>query len=774
MLKREGRGKTGLFHIPQKSVLVDWCISYFLILLIPLVIGIVNNLSSYQMLRSEMEEAQTIVLESFQKEVDSTLENLEYVGGVLMNDERLTTAASMGDVLLASYRCRGLFRSHKVSNPKLSLLLYVTGTQLMISDDTANYLNMVYASLPEATRSNLDQSQWQQEIEASPLTRFRVSRNLSHTNLGTDSLVFETSIGITGNQYNRANLFVSLPCNSLSSLSPNVHYMIVGSDGAKLWGWQTEEISRIEELAGRSDRQGTFFFRSGEVSYLCCYRKSSRCDWYYLSLTPADVLHQQSRKFYSGLMYMTLLALILGLLLTSWFVKRHYVTLSQMIRAVNATENGIKGNEFERVKDAFSRLTSENDTIRKKLGTQQERIRENYLLSLLNGRADRLPDSEAAEKVHLTLSGKSLQIAAMRFEQENAEDREDRMTFDILSYAVNNVLEELLGGKAGCSRTFDGDLIIYLFALEREQWESQSQEILKALRELHEFFESRFAVTLTIMVGDQVDHYENLYDGYGHILNLSEYLRESGSHGIFFTSELREAGEPLQYRETFQRSLCAAIEQGDADAGVSAAQELFKEISGYTSLPGETGRHLYYSVLEILMEAFQRAVPDDQPEIKRMLKMIASLENLKNKEELSREILSLVRHTCTYVALHSGKQSSTIALRAMEYVDQNYADPNLNVSAVAQALGISGKTVSHHFRSSTSMGLLDYINYVRISHAIEIAGREMVSIEHLSEMVGYTSVKTFRRAFAKVEGVTPGKFLRKQQESTEGNVPHEE
>jgi two-component system response regulator YesN len=125
-----------------------------------------------------------------------------------------------------------------------------------------------------------------------------------------------------------------------------------------------------------------------------------------------------------------------------------------------------------------------------------------------------------------------------------------------------------------------------------------------------------------------------------------------------------------------------------------------------------------------------------------------------------REILEIIRHMCSYINMYSGEKNSQLAMQVMQYVDENYKDPNLNISAIANTLDISPKTVSHHFRRATSIGLLDYINHVRISSAKQIASRQSVSIEKLSQMVGYTSVKTFRRAFLKEEGVTTGRFFR--------------
>lgn len=54
--------------------------------------------------------------------------------------------------------------------------------------------------------------------------------------------------------------------------------------------------------------------------------------------------------------------------------------------------------------------------------------------------------------------------------------------------------------------------------------------------------------------------------------------------------------------------------------------------------------------------------------------------------------------------------------------------------------------------------LLDYINHTRIQHALDLLHDEANTVSRVAEMVGYTNVKTFRRAFFRIEGAMPSQF----------------
>ena len=92
------------------------------------------------------------------------------------------------------------------------------------------------------------------------------------------------------------------------------------------------------------------------------------------------------------------------------------------------------------------------------------------------------------------------------------------------------------------------------------------------------------------------------------------------------------------------------------------------------------------------------------------------------------------------------------------YINEHYADCNLCLSSIAEVFSLSPQYLSRLYRAETESGLLDYISNVRIGHAKKLLERSDMSVARVAELVGYTSVKTFRRAFTRYEGITPGKY----------------
>lgn len=95
----------------------------------------------------------------------------------------------------------------------------------------------------------------------------------------------------------------------------------------------------------------------------------------------------------------------------------------------------------------------------------------------------------------------------------------------------------------------------------------------------------------------------------------------------------------------------------------------------------------------------------------------------------------------------------------LEYVETNYNDSNLNISAIADSINKNPKYISRVFKETMGEGILDHVNQIRITKAKEIIATRRYSMEEAGAMAGYASNQTFRRAFMKIVGTTPGKYM---------------
>lgn len=90
------------------------------------------------------------------------------------------------------------------------------------------------------------------------------------------------------------------------------------------------------------------------------------------------------------------------------------------------------------------------------------------------------------------------------------------------------------------------------------------------------------------------------------------------------------------------------------------------------------------------------------------------------------------------------------------YCYNNFTD-NIMLSSVADALHLSRYYVSHLF-SELGVGFNEYINSLRIAKACEKLKNTKMSVSEIAYEVGFGSIRTFNRAFLKVNGITPRRY----------------
>lgn len=139
----------------------------------------------------------------------------------------------------------------------------------------------------------------------------------------------------------------------------------------------------------------------------------------------------------------------------------------------------------------------------------------------------------------------------------------------------------------------------------------------------------------------------------------------------------------------------------------------------------------------------------------------ASSKGLDRLEELYE---CLIQEFCKQNNEADGTRSINERTRAIvtdvfEYVEEHYTDSDMNVSSIAYCIQKNPKYISRIFKEATGEGILDYINRIRISKAKELIITRQYSAEEVGSMVGYASNQSFRRAFIKIVGMPPGKYM---------------
>jgi AraC-like DNA-binding protein len=100
-------------------------------------------------------------------------------------------------------------------------------------------------------------------------------------------------------------------------------------------------------------------------------------------------------------------------------------------------------------------------------------------------------------------------------------------------------------------------------------------------------------------------------------------------------------------------------------------------------------------------------------------------------------------------------QPQDLSSRIMEYIRQNFKDSSLSRGMVAAKFSLSEDYLSTLIKNNSGQTFSVYLEGLRMQAARDLLTEGRLTVDEISEEVGYSGARVFRRAFKRITGVTP-------------------
>ena len=158
---------------------------------------------------------------------------------------------------------------------------------------------------------------------------------------------------------------------------------------------------------------------------------------------------------------------------------------------------------------------------------------------------------------------------------------------------------------------------------------------------------------------------------------------------------------------------------------------------------------------------------------KDLLDLIDEFElESRQGEERSEEKLHNIAHRIVSMIVQLGLESGKDNRRpekqyiknmknVLLYIEENYQDPELNVTKIAEFSGYSLAYFTKAFKSYMNDTPVMHLNKRRISQAKILLQNEQLSLLEIANQSGYKNQSTFTEAFKRVMGMLPTEYKKK-------------
>ncbi|MGG1515412.1 helix-turn-helix domain-containing protein [Paenibacillus oryzisoli] len=495
----------------------------------------------------------------------------------------------------------------------------------------------------------------------------------------------------------------------------------------------------FKDVLSQSDPAGYEIKTIDQQKYLITYVSSPILDWTYIKFTPYEVVSGKLKQLMVWTLIIFLVVTLLSVLAVMVISRVVYGLFSSKIRELENQYDREKHTGFEK-KQQFLRMLAtrpmEESLVRKRLARYGIDFGTELGFMTVVFRIDRYGPYTV---------------------QYSLEDRA------LLAYGMMNVIGELAAPHFRQEAVdLEDGYIGLLIHLDTDDSEAVVLKLDTLVKEIQEKVEKFLGISLSGAIGEPLEHLAELPGSVGLCMEALAYKLFTGPRSLLYVSGVKEMKKKdYVFPEQMVTEMIEALLEGEDDAVRSVCKRLVESTRGYAFAS------LQSTVLRLafsLKEGMQKVpVLADEVHYDPFIQLAGGLAGFETLEDIVdklnaqfESLLEIVRRSRK--ELKKYERYSGMLEQVQAFVEQDYANPNLNPELIAQHLQLSAKYLRTLYLQASGEPLGEYITRYRLDRAKTLLGHADMTVQEAAVRSGFLNINYFYTLFKKYNGITPNEF----------------
>ena len=721
----------------SKTLLAKFVFSYIIVLtLVFLVTGTFNFTTSVRMARDETLTKGQNILDTGRSAIDSKINALQSLSVPLISKDKVLDVVYMRrpfphDSSLVFSEINQRLSAYAMMSDFVDIItLYYQNNRLFISNRSAGvYYDAYYNAWMQHYGSGFEE--WDEILNRSDKKDILAG-------------------------YRKDGAMMIDIINRLPTSSKVPIYMILTLDG-RVFSEFFENLNQYEDsffcVVGPDgeiyysgiDLQTTMTFLDTEnenKDYLVFRSKSNEVDFEYVAFIPQKSLYTSELRFIRDFIIIYVLLVLFSLILFTFLSYKNILPLRKVVEkiAVNQGLNIDKSkSEAELIGTAFTDIL---------YGMENQKLsaRENFFSKLLSGGSLTERDILSLD-AHCTKVFHYDQYLVVAIKAVNREEYGTKAeTPSISQEQIAGLLTENV-----FAHSLNNNTLALIFCFNHNHLSDDMEKVLEQY--IAEF--DKCGIDVICAVGDSKSLSDQIYISCQNACWLLRTFDAEDKRQIYWYTDIALDSDGFYYPEESQRRLANLILAGESQAATEEITNLYEINFNAKRLTDQEKNYftdaLIYDFV-ILKKTINLLNPESEEHFHYMMNL--ARKNPYPESNLPYFII-LARLLAGCAEVKKSSQEKALLDKIIDYVGENFGNPELCLATVAENLGLQEYYVSLFFKQGTGEKLSSYIEDIRMHNAVRYITDSSYTIKEVAEMSGYSNINTFYKAFKRKFGVPP-------------------
>lgn len=487
-------------------------------------------------------------------------------------------------------------------------------------------------------------------------------------------------------------------------------------------------------------------------------------DWVYTLILPEKIVMKELLQFKQLITVLFICAVVIGVFISYYLAKKNGEPIHELIKKIKHSmlEADIyqESNDILEIGETISKIVSSNQILKEEIEKQQPLLQTAFFQNLIKGEFNNLNEIHlVAERANIKMNAKQHVVLTYKVFPNNDAFNIDTQTLQEVSVAsifIKQILEETISNT---TYFYGIDYLTKVAIIEVDQ-AYNSQDVLKALDRVNQRISKAYNIMPAWGISLECKDLLEIWRAYEQAKKALFTAVSEESRSIVSYSEVLEDKSQYYYSLAFEQKLMTYTQTADIENIKHLLEVLYVENFESRNLASEMIKKLYNEINSTLIKLTGDNIDETS---------IEQLRGYMDKTDEKNVSLYFAKLVQIYTEISNGYkqtkvQSQTkLSNKIIEYIQEVYMDANLGLGMIATKFNISEGYVSSLFKEQTGINFTEYVEKLRIGKACEKLVQTNISINEIGEQVGYNSVQSFRRAFKRMQGISPSEY-RKQHE----------